>query len=100
MNNDVDIDLLWVNEYANLGTTDVRLIDTQREALLVALVVGYFEEPRGASFSNVATDLGISQQPLADSFVAGSSGSSFRCLPTMIDTQPYQGSDPLKIKII
>jgi predicted DNA binding protein len=61
MNNDVDIDLLQVNEYASPGTTDVRLTDTQREAFLVALVVGDFEEPRGASFSDVATDLGISQ---------------------------------------
>lgn len=61
MNNDVDIDLLRVNEYASPGTTNVRLTVTQREALLVVLMVGYFEEPRGASLSDVTTDLGISQ---------------------------------------
>jgi predicted DNA binding protein len=68
MNNDVDIDLLWIIEYASPGTTDVRQTDTQREALLVALVVGDFEEPWGASLSDVATDLGISQ-PAAGGFL-------------------------------
>jgi len=59
--NDIDIDLLRVNEYASLGDTDAGLTDSQREALLVAVETGYFEEPRNATLSDVAADLGISQ---------------------------------------
>jgi predicted DNA binding protein len=59
--NDIDIDLLRVNEYASLGNTDAGLTDSQREALLVALETGYFEEPRNATLSEVAADLEISQ---------------------------------------
>ncbi|EMA17438.1 helix-turn-helix domain-containing protein [Haloarcula marismortui] len=59
--NDIDIDLLSVNEYASLGNTDAGLTDSQREALLVALETGYFEEPRNATLSDVAADLDISQ---------------------------------------
>jgi len=58
---DVAIDLLRVNEYDSLGTTDAGLTDSQREALLVALEAGYFEEPRNATLSEVAADLEISQ---------------------------------------
>jgi predicted DNA binding protein len=59
--NDIDIDLLRVNEYASLGHTDAGLTDSQREALLVAFEAGYFEEPRNATLSEVAADLDISQ---------------------------------------
>jgi len=59
--NDVDIELLRVNEYASLGETDAGLTDSQREALLVAVKRGYFEEPRSATLSEVAADLDISQ---------------------------------------
>ncbi|MEF8780056.1 MAG: helix-turn-helix domain-containing protein [Haloferacaceae archaeon] len=59
--NDVDIDLLRLNEYASLGTTDAGLTDSQREALLVAFETGYFEEPRNVTLGEVAADLGISQ---------------------------------------
>ncbi|MFC6723308.1 helix-turn-helix domain-containing protein [Halobium palmae] len=62
---DVDIELLRVNEYASLGKTDAGLTDSQREALLVALESGYFEEPRNATLSEVAAELDISQ-PAAD----------------------------------
>jgi len=59
--NDIDIELLRVNEYASLGNTDAGLTDSQREALLVAFEAGYFEEPRNATLSEVAADLDISQ---------------------------------------
>ena len=59
--NGIDIDLLRVNEYASLGKTDAGLTDSQRDALLVALEAGYFEEPRNASLGEVAADLDISQ---------------------------------------
>jgi len=59
--NDVDIELRRVNEYASLGNTDAGLTDSQREALLVAVETGYFEEPRNATLGEVAADLDISQ---------------------------------------
>jgi predicted DNA binding protein len=59
--NDIEIDLLRVNEYASLGNTDAALTDSQREALLLAVDRGYFEEPRNATLSEVAADLDISQ---------------------------------------
>lgn len=59
--NDIDIELLRVNEYASLGSTDAGLTDSQREALLVALDTGYFEDPRDATLSDVAAALDISQ---------------------------------------
>jgi predicted DNA binding protein len=58
---DIEIELLRVNEYAGLGTTDAGLTDSQRDALLVALESGYFEEPRDATLSEVAAELDISQ---------------------------------------
>ncbi|MEF8840688.1 MAG: helix-turn-helix domain-containing protein [Haloarculaceae archaeon] len=59
--NDIDIDLLRVNEYASLGNTDAGLTDSQREALLVAFEAGYFEDPRNATLGEVAADLDISR---------------------------------------
>ncbi|WP_318567203.1 helix-turn-helix domain-containing protein [Salinigranum marinum] len=59
--NHIDIDLLRVNEYASLGNTDAGLTDSQREALLLAVESGYFEEPRDATLSEVAAELDISQ---------------------------------------
>jgi predicted DNA binding protein len=59
--NDIDIELLRVNDYASLGSTDAGLTDSQREALLVAFETGYFEEPRNATLGEVAADLDISQ---------------------------------------
>jgi predicted DNA binding protein len=59
--NDVDIELLRVNEYASLGNTDAGLTDSQREALLLAVESGYFEEPRDATLGDVAAELDISQ---------------------------------------
>ena len=58
---DIAIDLLRVNEYASLGKTDAGLTDSQREALLVALEAGYYDDPRNATLSDVAADLDISQ---------------------------------------
>ena len=59
--NDIDIELLRVNEYDGLDETDAGLTDSQREALLVAVDAGYFEEPRNATLGDVAAALDISQ---------------------------------------
>ncbi|MDS0223400.1 helix-turn-helix domain-containing protein [Haloarcula sp. S1AR25-5A] len=59
--NDIDIDLLGVNNYASVGNTDAGLTDSQRDALLVACDMGHFEEPRDATLGEVAAELDISQ---------------------------------------
>ncbi|SNR25241.1 helix-turn-helix domain-containing protein [Halorubrum vacuolatum] len=59
--NDVGIELLRVNQYASLERADAGVTDAQRQALLVALETGYFEEPRDATLGDVAADLDISQ---------------------------------------
>lgn len=59
--NGVDIDLQRLNEYASLGKTTAGLTENQREALLVALEAGYFEEPRDATLSAVGAELDISE---------------------------------------
>ena len=41
--------------------SDYGLTRNQRESILLALEMGYFEEPRGATMSEVAAELGISQ---------------------------------------
>jgi predicted DNA binding protein len=58
---DIGIELLRVNQYAGLDTTDAGLTDSQREALLVAFEAGYFEEPRNATLGEVAAELDSSQ---------------------------------------
>ncbi len=86
--NDIDIELLRVNEYDSLGTTDAGLTDSQREALLVAFERGYFEEPRNATLSEVAADLEISQ-PAA-------SGLLRRGINRLIVSSLFDDSEPLE----
>jgi len=57
----IDIELLRVNEYDSLGDSEAGLTDSQRQALLVAVEAGYFEEPRDVTLGEVAAELGISQ---------------------------------------
>lgn len=57
----IDIELVRINEYGSITGGEYGLTDAQREAVLVALEAGYFEEPRGATLAEVAAELGISQ---------------------------------------
>ncbi len=57
----IEFSLCRVNEYAGPVDADASLTDRQREALSLALEMGYFEEPRGASLREVAAALGVSQ---------------------------------------
>lgn len=57
----IEIELLRVNEYASLEEGGGGLTESQREALLVALDVGYFDDPRGATLGDVSTQLEISE---------------------------------------
>jgi predicted DNA binding protein len=58
---DIDIELLRLNEYGRLGAAGVGVTDSQGDALRVAFEMGYFEEPRSATLSEVATALDVSQ---------------------------------------
>lgn len=58
---EIDFSLERVYDYASPVETESTLTKTQRETLLLALEMGYFEEPRAATLTEVATELGISQ---------------------------------------
>jgi predicted DNA binding protein len=57
---DIDVSLERVSDHAGGGESET-LTRAQRDALRRALEMGYFEEPRDASLSEVAAELGISQ---------------------------------------
>lgn len=58
---DIDFSLERVNDYATPDGMEPSLTQNQREAMLLALEMGYFEEPRGATLHEVADELDISQ---------------------------------------
>lgn len=58
---DIEFSLKRVCDYASPAETDPGLTRNQREAVLLALEMGYFEEPRESTLSEVAAELGISQ---------------------------------------
>jgi predicted DNA binding protein len=59
--NGIEFTLEAVADHTDAVGTGTELTDKQEAALRVALTLGYFEEPRGASLSRVAEELGISQ---------------------------------------
>ena len=58
---DIDFTLKRVSDYARPDGMEPRLTEDQRETLLLALEMGYFEEPRATSLEAIAAELGISQ---------------------------------------
>jgi len=56
-----EIELDRINEHGSIVSGSYGLTETQREAILVALETGYFDEPRGATLGEVARRLDISQ---------------------------------------
>ena len=59
--NDVVIELRRLKDHRSFGESAAGVTESQREALSVAFELGYFEEPRGATLTEVAAELGISQ---------------------------------------
>ncbi|WP_336037668.1 helix-turn-helix domain-containing protein [Halobacterium yunchengense] len=57
----IEFSLQRVRDDASPAETGVGLTDDQEEAILLALEMGYFEEPRAATLREVAAELGISQ---------------------------------------
>ena len=58
---DVAFSLVRVHDHTNVAESEGNITESQREALELAWEMGYFEEPRAATLSEVATELGISQ---------------------------------------
>ena len=58
---DVAFSLVRIHDHANVAETERNVTESQREALELAWEMGYFEEPRAATLSEVAAELGISQ---------------------------------------
>ncbi|MFB6251960.1 MAG: helix-turn-helix domain-containing protein [Halobellus sp.] len=58
---DVEFTLNRVCDHVGHSTTETELTQSQQEALDLAFEMGYFEEPRRATLSEVAAELGISQ---------------------------------------
>ncbi|ESS10570.1 MAG: putative DNA binding protein [uncultured archaeon A07HR60] len=59
--NEIEFALERVRDHTNLDSSEPDLTPNQREALLTALEMGYFEEPRVANLEDVAAELGVSQ---------------------------------------
>lgn len=57
----VEMTIERINEHASIVPRGYGLTASQREALLTALESGYFEEPRGASLEEIASELDVSQ---------------------------------------
>lgn len=61
VDSDIDLSLENVRNYANPVGGEPDLTRSQRETLLLALEMGYFEEPRAVTLEDVAAEHGISQ---------------------------------------
>ncbi|MDZ7701304.1 MAG: helix-turn-helix domain-containing protein [Halobacteriales archaeon] len=59
--NDVDVELVRINEYGSVLEGSYGLTAAQREAVLAALELGYFDEPRGVTLEGLAEELSISE---------------------------------------
>lgn len=58
---DVDVELVRINEYGSVLEGSYGLTDAQREAVLAALDLGYFDEPRGVTLGELAEALDITE---------------------------------------
>ena len=58
---EVAVELVRINEYGSVIEGAYGLTDAQREAVLLGLELGYFDEPRGATLGEVAEALDISK---------------------------------------
>ena len=62
---DIAIDITSVHALLPIQGEGYELTDTQREALVSAFELGYFDSPRQCSLEVVAAELGITQQSLS-----------------------------------
>lgn len=62
---DIPIEISAVHSLLPVRGDGYELTDTQREALVLAYEMGYFDSPRAVSLAGVAAELDISQQSLS-----------------------------------
>ena len=62
---DIPVDITAVHALLPIQGEGYELTDTQREALVMAYEMGYFDTPREASLADVAAELDITQQSLS-----------------------------------
>lgn len=58
---DVAVELVRINEYGSILEHSYGLTEAQREAILMGLELGYFDEPRGVTLGELADALDISK---------------------------------------
>lgn len=62
---DIPIEITAVHELLSVSGEGYELTDAQREALLLAYERGYFDSPRTTTLTELADELGITQQSLS-----------------------------------
>lgn len=62
---DIPLEITGVHALLPIQGDNYDLTDPQREALVLAYELGYFDSPRTASLEDVAAELGITQQSLS-----------------------------------
>lgn len=68
---DIPIEITAVHALLPIQGEGYELTETQREALVVAHELGYFDSPREASLEDVAEELGITQQSVSSRLQRG-----------------------------
>lgn len=68
---DIPIEITAVHSLLPVQEDGYELTDTQREALVLAYEMGYFDSPRAASLAEVAAELDITQQSLSSRLKRG-----------------------------
>ncbi len=58
---ELDVELVRVNEHGSIIEANYGMTEAQRDAVLTALDLGYFDEPRGITLAELADELDISE---------------------------------------
>lgn len=67
----IPIEITTVHQLLAVEQDDYEITDAQREALLLAYERGYFNSPRETTLTEIADELGITQQSLSDRLKRG-----------------------------
>lgn len=79
---DIQIEIVSVHSLLPIQGEDHELTGKQREAIVLAYEMGYFDSPRSTSLSDIAAELGITQQSLSSRLRRGLHRLIYRTLLT------------------
>jgi len=82
---DIPLDLVSIYEERGNGASDRELTAEQRQALAVARELGYFDVPREASMTDIASELGISTQAVSERIRRGTDSLVDDNLPSQVE---------------